>query len=1854
MVDKTIAPYFDDFDAAKNFHQILFKPGLAVQTRELNQMQSILQNQIDKFGKHVFKEGSLVLGGAFDLEIGVDIVKVTLPPNANINNYIDKFVLASISGVKANIRAAKFDTVDNHWVFFIRYTSSTDGYQKFVQNDILTVPTTSFTATVLETPTEVGSMFTIHEGVIYTQGYFVQFLKQTVVLDLYNPEPTYTVGFLITQSVVTYNEDETLLDNAQNSFNYAAPGADRLMIRCELQTIEYGSNNDNPNFINLANIKSGKIETSNENTQYSELMEELAKRTFDESGDYYVNGFAVRTREHLDTGINEGYLLDADGGDADAISVDIEPGTAYVKGYEVNHLVTQHIKVPKSNTFKVVNNEPLSIPGGGFIIVNEVTGSPVVDTGTAINLYTYAGSIPLRVTDSIPLSTAISGATVVGTARVKAVIRESGELGTPSGRLRIYLYDIIMTTAAPFSAIEVVGISGTFVANIVLDGGKAILYNSAQGHLLVPVANNNVKAIKDKDGLSDTSYIYSKTQTLTATSGVVTVTVGGAGETLPYSITSDLGSIEKRDIFVTRANGTHIDLTTAGKLVSVTTSTSMTIDLDDSGINESVVVTYKISRNEAIQISKILRPSRYVKINCSAFTLAELKGPLSLGVADVFRIRSIRGKNTAFTAADEGFDVTRFFNLVTRQTDNYYDHSAIQATKVNLTTSNYLLVEFDYFEPNFSQGRGYFSIDSYPIDDDTISNSTIFTYEIPKYVSSSGQIFDLRNTLDFRAVKTPGNFNDATTVAAAIVNPTASSTFYEAASLRMPAPSTTARIDYSYYLARRDIITLDKNGNFNVINGDPDIRPISPKTSENVMPIASVYIPPYPSISESLGRIIGETNTCISEQIAHKRHTQREIGVLKQRIENLEYYNTLNMLERSVAEYSIKSDSNPDLDRFKNGFFVDPFIDHSLGDTENKDYNICIDTEEQSIRPVFNIVSSRHTFNTSRSENIQRTGDILSLPYEETVLISQNNATTTRNVNESLWRFVGDITLQPDNDIWVDTNTVDKSAQFGNMLPSNKVMTSDWRSWEKYVTGQTIKTDNTAFSSTADVISNSRTLGTSSKTQSTSKTTVSTVSTSGRTGGIKSPNTSTTEMGTYVTDNTVTPYIRPMTIGASVTGLKPNQRHYIFFDGENMGEWATLAATWNAGSPIKSNADGDITMFFMLPADSKRFRIGTKEVVITDSPTNSPTATSYAKTYFLASGLTVHKQNSILSTRAPHILQQEEVFDVGSKKPNKVGLMGASAIAYTFGVNTNAARWWSPTTTNEDESPEGAFITSVEIFLRQKGPYGCGFEIREVTPGGQISKSVVPYSKVWYKKGATQFKVSPTGTLSTKITFPAPVFLYDSKQYAFVITPELMNPDMYVFTSVLGQTDLITNERITTRSIGGNLFTTNNSVNWTIVPDTDLKIIINRASFDTNVVGTAVMGNQNNEYFEVDNIVGSWNQYGEEVRGSDKLILSGLAGQAIAIGNTIIGGTSNTSATVLDISGTVCYTSGFTFVQGESITITGKDTTGIISSIEHGMAYLNTVVTEFPGSDEIQNVNNTTTKLELTWSNGRFFTGALLKGLRSTNTATISNIVDSPYSVTTIKPNYLNFNKTACTFRKRGIRKNELSFDTVDNGWTLANPDSITVSEKLLTLQSRSQEINNANLIGIQASSAELEATLTTTSNYISPIIDISRASTLYVNNIINSISIDDQSELKSVGGDLINTYVSKTISLADGQDAEDLIVRLSMYRPINSDVRVWAKLLHNDDPQSIEEREWILLENTSPHMYSSAVNQNDFIESMFKINADNLTNDVFNYESDDIVYSGYKHFVIKIGLVGTNSALVPRVADLRAIALQV
>ena len=98
-INLNASPYYEDFDSQKNFHRVLYKPGFPVQERELTQQQSISQNQIEKFGDHIFKEGSVVIPGGVGYDTQYNAVKLNSTNfNIDISVYINNFIGKRIIG----------------------------------------------------------------------------------------------------------------------------------------------------------------------------------------------------------------------------------------------------------------------------------------------------------------------------------------------------------------------------------------------------------------------------------------------------------------------------------------------------------------------------------------------------------------------------------------------------------------------------------------------------------------------------------------------------------------------------------------------------------------------------------------------------------------------------------------------------------------------------------------------------------------------------------------------------------------------------------------------------------------------------------------------------------------------------------------------------------------------------------------------------------------------------------------------------------------------------------------------------------------------------------------------------------------------------------------------------------------------------------------------------------------------------------------------------------------------------------------------------------------------------------------------------------------------------------------------------------------------------------------------------------------------------------------------------------------------------------------------------------------------------------------------------------------------------
>lgn len=436
-----IEPYNDDFQTNaldNNYVRILFKPGRAVQARELTQIQSILQNQIKQFGDHIFQNGSPVIGGNLTLDNRVKYVKLQETFNGtdiDVEDFDGKVVRSSDGSAQAKVLTTYFpaEGVPTLLIKYITGVEFADG------ESIKIVGTDTQAQLVASSANGNGTVCSINEGVFYVDGFFVKVPDQTAVVSPYSTVANVKIGLEITDDIVDSGIDTTLLDPAQGSFNYQAPGADRYQYNLALSTRPLDTVVDEAQFFELMRVESGAITKQVKYPIYAELEKTLARRTFDESGDYTVRPFRATVQN---------------GTDANNYTISIEPGKAYVKGFEFETIGTLKIDAPKPREaadVKTLSDTDVDISYGNFIYVTALRGTSngfinvaslekvdihCVDSSNVLATGTFSGTA----------NAAVYQNTKIGTARVKNFVRSNPDLFNTrtdaNGVYKLYLTDI--------------------------------------------------------------------------------------------------------------------------------------------------------------------------------------------------------------------------------------------------------------------------------------------------------------------------------------------------------------------------------------------------------------------------------------------------------------------------------------------------------------------------------------------------------------------------------------------------------------------------------------------------------------------------------------------------------------------------------------------------------------------------------------------------------------------------------------------------------------------------------------------------------------------------------------------------------------------------------------------------------------------------------------------------------------------------------------------------------------------------------------------------------------------------------------------------------------------------------------------------------------------------------------------------------------------------------------------------------------------------------------------------------------------------------------------------------------------
>lgn len=1833
-------PYYDDFDVNKRFLQILFRPGLAVQARELTQMQTILQEQISRLGSHFFDNGSKIVGGELAVKNRIEYIK--LPSTIPTASYYD-FIGGSISKGTLSGKIVHYiaPTSSDPATIYVEYNSSEGDINSFnftgISDITLDAVGTGYTgvaavtitggggsgatanATIVSgkvnsititnrgvgytsTPTVtisngtgtgatataklisqsvdlkinntlteleetynfdlipgnggVGAIVFINDGIYFINGRFIVVDKQTLVVSKYDDINILgldkEIGFLLNESIVTPEQDNSLFDNAIGSENESAPGATRYKMDAVLSVKP--TDDTIKNFIQIMVLKAGNPETPPSQTDYTPLfLEMFARRTYDESGDYIINDFLLDVREHLNNGSNRGVYLAGDGGLEEKVALVLDPGKAYVRGYEIETNSSTILSIDKSRDFESTEDIFVSNPYDSYLWGSDLTPGSIISPG---NITTNA---KFNLFDRVNSLTYLKNASNQSIFSVVLCGAENDSTNT-----KFYFTQLkALTPTSKLSDVLYIDQSGKKMGVKIVGGQPQIFANQNTSKLLYQIPLSYVKNIT-----GSLFKIYKDIGPIVISSDTITIP---PNSTLQY--TSNI-------------NNYLLCIDTYGYIrpnsVSVLPNGSVVIILpnntyDSLNCNVLAIVAKKTYTPKLKTLITSNITQNYYSINA-------LKN-FNLYSPDIYNIDSI---------FIDGTDYTSSFDLDDGQRDDMYEYGSIKL-KPGYFAPNSGIISITY--KSFLHGAGdFFTIDSY----------AALTYEqIPKYKNAF-----LGNYLDFR-----------TSVS-------------NTQPMNRVVPYTDVAIDYSYYLSRSDIIVLNSKGKFSVVRGVPSLSPKTPKDVDNSITLYELFIPAYTF----------NTNEIDVKKLNYKRFTMRDIANLEKRIENLEYYTQLSLLESDIQGKEF-------LDKFKSGFIVDNFESLTTGDVENDLHTVAIDFSNKEMRPESVTKDINVEYNSSNGF-ISRSNGIITLPYSEVEYQSQKLASTLVRLQPfTKFNWNGKITLNPPSDNWFSALSAPDLTLDAGFFPSNQrasvVNQKIWDIAGRVFTGNEIGTNvSGTVGINAGGVSNINDIGITRN-----------VSSAGILFGGSSTtiSTQTNYIGTRVVDSGVAPYIRRRVVEFTITGLKPNTIVKPYFDGADVSRWCfndypsyyqwswpnTVEGTIQSNTSyiyykgvwtredllvntdvFKSNGAGVIHGWFLIPNNElARFKTGTRKMIVADVLENPNT---YADGYYAANGTFVKTQNVFVTTR--FVSREEFWYD---------------PVAQSFSVG----------------NPEGMFASSVDLFFGPEAstqPDYVTVQIRNMVngyPGEMTIASVDQYVNTG----------SFDANTPVRFTFTNPVYLQPNNEYALVVISD--STELAVWCSELGQKSvrpgdftIFTGEYINKQPFLGSLFKSQNNKTWTAEQTQDLKFVLNRAKFNISGEGQVYFNNKLNS---------------ADLVGEGNVFQTGLENNPLSVSYgvklTLLGGGSGyTSAPVVSVNDVGTGGSGFAAtailgsgddadkVIGFTITNTGSGYTSapIITLVGGGFTVAATIETTYhPGNRVYVRHYNHGFKIgdTVTLSFPPTASGLIL-GAYTVGDLNGSHIIASSgldyYTFDLSGPNTI----TVDAGGGEGINASQVIYYSYSriltdaiilNGtqlrWNLIGRDYFTgiidtkptgiIEGKIVDMGGlkviKSNNDNSLNLVGNFSSN----------NDYISPVIDENRATVYVIGNRIN-----DKIDANGIN-DSVSRYATKNISLVN--PANELQCYIDINLVTGTQIKVYCMVATESLSVSNKTFDWNEMTLVEGGQYTDI---NEFREAKWQFNTD----------------VDFTNFVIKVVLVNTAGEgdyryrhVVPRCKRFRAIALK-
>lgn len=656
------------------------------------------------------------------------------------------------------------------------------------------------------------------------------------------------------------------------------------------------------------------------------------------------------------------------------------------------------------------------------------------------------------------------------------------------------------------------------------------------------------------------------------------------------------------------------------------------------------------------------------------------------------------------------------------------------------------------------------------------------------------------------------------------------------------------------------------------------------------------------------------------------------------------------------------------------------------------------------------------------------------------------------------------------------------------------------------------------------------------------------------------------------------PFIRSRKVYFKAEGLIPNMRHRPFFDGVDVSVWCRSEAFVNISSQEQIDTEGS-SLFTEHPEGTTNLVSNQfGEIEGSFYIPNTPTLRFRAGS----------REFRLLDSQAPNVAESiSRAFATytaqGTLERRETTVTTIRPLPLPAPV---VVRWQDPIAQSfVIDKEEGCFITSADVFISTKSAtVPLRVEIRAVELGLPTGRHVPGAQKL---VRAANVKTSANPNINdantyTRVTFDTPVYLEGFREYALVLIAE--TDDYNAWTAVMTEFTVGSNSRrITQQPSMGSFFKSQNGSTWTPEQSRNLMFRLNRAVFNTGT-GTAHFEN-------VDNL-------GVRLRNNPFRVLESGSNPEVRVYHPNHGLYQDSRVTLSGAATTLGLTAGqlndthIILDAGDADSYTIRPT-GTATSIGLG------------GGNNVRATEN--------YTFSTMFINANEMVLPRTRTAW-SAAITSGRSVAGVEQAYV---------------KGTYAPIRINDNINLRGPAVVA---------SRINETSSMS----GARSLSLRATLNTDSNYISPVIDLSRVSATLVGN-----KVDRQAELEGDGVNVPDVFVEETHptdgsslakhifrSITLAEPAVGFKVLFAANRPPASDIELYYRVKESGSDAQIASLDWVLvsLDNTVPP---------DDDPSLFR-----------EYEYTINNLSDFDRFQFKLVFKSRNIAAVPRVKDFRAIAL--